>query len=118
MKRNSVVAIAVAVAAVGIGAGSYAVYRYTEAEDRDSEVRREGVARGGVADELRSGGLLPLERILDLAASHLPGEVLKIELEDERGRVVYELKILADNGRVREIKLDAHDGKLIEIEED
>ena len=41
-----------------------------------------------------------------------------MELEPEDGRVIYEITVLAENGRVREIELDANDGTLIKIEDD
>lgn len=73
---------------------------------------------GGMREELRRGTVLPLAHALDIATQHLPGEVLKVELESKHGRRLYEIKVLAANGRVREIKLDATSGALIEIEDD
>ena len=61
---------------------------------------------------------MDLAAILRIAATHVPGEVLKVELEPEDGRVIYEITVLAENGRVREIELDANDGTLIKIEDD
>ena len=72
----------------------------------------------GTSDGVRDGSLLPLAQALDIAARHLPGEVLKIELENKHGRSIYEIKVLAGNGRVREIELDARNGEVIEIEDD
>jgi uncharacterized membrane protein YkoI len=62
--------------------------------------------------------LIPLAKILELTSRHVPGEVVKVELEDEHGRRLYEIKVLAANGRVRELKFDAYDAQLIEIEDD
>jgi uncharacterized membrane protein YkoI len=68
--------------------------------------------------QTRDGTLVPLARVLDLTAQQVPGQVVKVELDDENGRRVYEIKVLAENGRVRELKFDAHDARLIEIEDD
>jgi uncharacterized membrane protein YkoI len=57
---------------------------------------------------------LAIEKATDL----VPGDVLKVELERDDDRYVFEVKLLAENGLVREIKLDAQDGSLIEIEAD
>jgi uncharacterized membrane protein YkoI len=43
---------------------------------------------------------------------------LKVELENEHEHLQYEIKVLAGNGRVREIKLDARSGAVLEIEDD
>jgi uncharacterized membrane protein YkoI len=79
---------------------------------------RDRPAGPDIAQETRDGSLVPLAKVLESAAQHVPGEVLKVELEDEHGRRIYEIKVLAANGRVRELKFDAHDAQLIEIEDD
>ena len=75
----------------------------------DHEVARAALARHEV---------LPLSRILTLAGQRVPGDVLKVELEDEKGRLIYEVKILGQDGRVREIELDAKTGGVVKIEDD
>ena len=62
--------------------------------------------------------IIELRAAVALAMQHVAGEVLKVELEREDGRFVYEVKVLAQNGRVQEVELDAQDGSLIEIEND
>jgi len=73
-----------------------------------------------VAEEIQDQGrsLIPLRQALEMAAREVPGEVLKVELEREHGRAVYEIKILAQNGQVREVSLDARNGEIIEVEDD
>jgi len=106
MRRNLISIVAALVAVAGIAAGSILAYDTLRPRERSGAVG------------LRADGILPLVQILDMTAKHLPGEVLKIELESEHGRPQYEIKVLAANGRVREIKLDARSGALIEIEDD
>jgi uncharacterized membrane protein YkoI len=60
----------------------------------DHEAARAALARHEV---------LPLPRILALASRNVPGDILKVELEDEKGRLIYEVKIL---GRVVNIEND------------
>lgn len=62
--------------------------------------------------------LLPLEKILAIARQHVPGDVIDVEIEHEDGLIVYEITVLAPNGRVREVELDARTGKVLEIEDD
>lgn len=75
-----------------------------------------------LADDVRAaasrGEVLPLARILAIAAQRVPGQVLKIELEREHGVLSYELKILARDGRVRELTLDARSGAVQALEDD
>lgn len=42
--------------------------------------------------------------------------MLEAELEQERGRYVYDLKILDDDGVVREFEYDARSGELWSLE--
>ncbi|KQY26440.1 hypothetical protein ASD38_19530 [Caulobacter sp. Root487D2Y] len=67
---------------------------------------------------LAKGQVLPLTRILAIAEQHAPGDVLKVELEDDDGKLVYEVKVLGRNGRVRELDIDARTGAVLKIEND
>lgn len=67
---------------------------------------------------VKRGEVLPLPRILDLAQKRVPGEVLEVELEKDDGRFVYEVKMLTPDGRVREVTIDAHSGKILTVEDD
>lgn len=77
-----------------------------------------GMAVQGQQVTVQGQQVMELARALEIADTHVHGEVVKVELERDDDRFVYEIKVLADNGRVREIKLDAHTGALIEIEDD
>lgn len=78
--------------------------------------------RGGDHDDARDayrrGETLPLARILPLAERAVPGEVLEVELEREHGRLVYEIEILARNGAVRKVTVDARTGAVLSVEDD
>lgn len=76
-------------------------------------------AQGIDHDEARrlkeAGSILPLEQVLDRARAAHPGaRVIEAELERERGRYLYELKLVDDEGRVRKLKFDARSGEPIE----
>lgn len=71
-----------------------------------------------VREALQRGEVLPLEKILTIAKEQVPGDVIEVELEDEKKALVYEIKILTSTGRVREVKIDARTGKVIKIEDD
>ena len=71
-----------------------------------------------VREALQRGEVLPLMKILAIANKEVPGDVIEVELEDEREALVYEIKILTSTGRVREIKIDARTGVVVNIEDD
>jgi len=87
-------------------------------QDRPSKAERRAREAQEIRTAVQRGEIMPLPRILKLAQAQVKGNVLEVELEHERGRITYEIKILAGNGRVREVKLDARNGTLIEIEDD
>lgn len=91
--------------------GAAASKKLTKEEKRAQEA-------AAIRAAVQRGEVLPLPRILAIAQSHVAGEVIKVELEQDDGIIGYEIKILAANGRVREVKLNAQTGALIEIEDD
>lgn len=78
--------------------------------------------RGGDHDDAReavaSGRAMPLSAILPIALRAEPGEVLEVELEEDDGRLEYEIEILTRNGRVRKVTLDARTGAILETEDE
>lgn len=67
---------------------------------------------------LKEGRIRPLIEIIKEVSAKFPGEVLEVELERERGRYVYEVKILRPQGRVQEIEVDAKTGEILKVEDD
>ncbi len=62
---------------------------------------------------VEQGLILPFRDILAKAQQAYPGQMLKAELDDEDGILVYELKILSGDGRVMEVVYDARTGALL-----
>ena len=71
-----------------------------------------------VREALHRGEVLPLVKILAIANQQVPGDVIEVELEEETIGLIYEIKILTGNGRVREVKIDARTGTVVKIEDD
>lgn len=68
---------------------------------------------------LREGRILPLEHMLQLARERYPGAaLLEVELEEEDGILVYEIELITQGGVVRELELDARDGRVLKDEVD
>lgn len=84
----------------------------------DDERGRHAREHEEIRAALQRGEVLPLARILAIAQEKVPGDVLEVELESKRGALVYEVKVLAQSGRVREIKIDARNGTVLKVEDD
>lgn len=63
---------------------------------------------------LQRGEILPLAQILAMSNRYVAGEVIKIELD--QGKLVYKLRVLAADGRVRKLDLDARTGQLVKLD--
>jgi uncharacterized membrane protein YkoI len=105
------IAVGAVAALAAVGAGAYFVGNRHAGEHARSKHRPPGI-------DLQGRPVIELGPAIEKATQLVPGDVLKVELESDDDRYVYEVKVLAENGRVREIKLDAQDGSLIEIEDD
>jgi len=105
---NKLIPPALVLSAV-LGLGAIASPAVAGDKKPDHEAARAALARGEI---------LPLPRILTIATGRVPGDVLEVELEDEHGRLIYDLKILAKNGRVREVEIDAKTGAVLKVEDD
>jgi uncharacterized membrane protein YkoI len=60
--------------------------------------------------------ILPLGRVLALIEEQYPGDVIEIELERENGIWIYELELIDEDGRVRELDIDARTGAVLKDE--
>jgi uncharacterized membrane protein YkoI len=60
------------------------------------------------------GEVRPMSEILAAVAVAVPGDVIEVELERERGHWIYELKVITTDGRVLEVLVDAQTSRLIE----
>lgn len=60
------------------------------------------------------GKIQPLESILKRIQAVQPGEILEIELEHDGNRILYEIEMLDERGVVRELKVDAVSGRILD----
>lgn len=80
--------------------------------------------QGGAADEkigqdevraaVRRGEMRSLSEIEDLLREKLPGEAIKVEIEREHGRWIYEFKVLDRGGQRFDVYVDARTGEILE----
>lgn len=56
---------------------------------------------------LQAGQVLPLKTVLERLERTQPGQVLEVELEQEKGQWIYEIKLLRPGGQLVKLHLDA-----------
>ncbi|UWU96022.1 PepSY domain-containing protein [Bradyrhizobium sp. CB1015] len=74
-------------------------------------------APDAVRRAVEAGEIRPLADILASISGKLPGQVAGVEIERERGRWIYEFRIVDDSGRLYEAYVDARSGEIERIRE-
>jgi uncharacterized membrane protein YkoI len=98
MQRPRLTAIAVAVGLLSVTGGAFAGDRL----DHD-EIK-----------QLREAGqILPMSKVMASAQTVQPGQLVEAELEREDGAYLYEIEILAADGTVHKLELDAATGEVL-----
>jgi len=64
---------------------------------------------------VQAGQVLPLPVVLDRLQREVPGQVLEVELEQERERWIYEIKLLTPAGQLTKVKLDARTAEVLRV---
>lgn len=85
-------------------------------------VADQGRGRSGDHDDalaaVEARQALPLTRIFEIAQTAVPGEIIEVELDREDGRLIYEVDILTNTGRLRQVEIDARTGEVLEVEDE
>lgn len=69
-----------------------------------------------VLEAVKNGQIRPLADVLAAAAVAVPGRVIRVDIERKHGRTVYEVKIIGNHGRVREVYIDAASLEVLKVE--
>lgn len=64
---------------------------------------------------VQAGEVMPLPQLLERLGRSHPGQVMEVELEQERGRWIYEIRLLRPDGQLTKLTLDAKTGDLLQI---
>lgn len=81
--------------------------------DNDDQLQQD-LARRLVAE----GQIKALPEILEQLQAQVPGEMLEVEFESEKGAYKYEIKVLRPGGKVQEVEVDARSGLILKVEDD
>jgi uncharacterized membrane protein YkoI len=69
-------------------------------------------------EALRKGKVMPLTAILEIVAKRQPGTVIGVDLEPRRTGLIYEIDVITEDGRRRELRLDARSGEILAVEDE
>jgi uncharacterized membrane protein YkoI len=61
---------------------------------------------------------ISLDSAVNAALKAVPGKVLKAELENENGYLVYGVEIVKTDHQIADVKVDAGNGKVLKVETD
>jgi uncharacterized membrane protein YkoI len=81
-------------------------------------LRADGDDRGAhelARQALEQGRVLPLRAVLEKIERDYQGQALKVEFERDDGRFIYEIRLLQSDGRMAKLKVDAVDGRVLEV---
>jgi hypothetical protein len=105
--KGRIVAIALAVAGVLAEAGA------TQARPRAIPLGPVQVDRLAELFPAQRGGGVSLAQATAIAQSRFQGRVIRAETMQNGDRVVHEVRILGDDGRVRTVRIDAQTGSFL-----
>jgi uncharacterized membrane protein YkoI len=90
-----------------------------DGDDKDGgKGRGRGRRRRGHDDKGSRSGGASLKAALDNVRMRYPGRVVEVELNNFRGRRVYEIKVVDNKGRLFEVYCDVRTGNIIKVERD
>ena len=67
---------------------------------------------------LQRGEIQPIAKILEAVQRRIPGDVIEVELEREDGKWEYQVDVLATNGRLLKVTLNARTAAVLKVEDD
>ena len=83
--------------------------------------RRAGLSTAGEDDHdrarraLQDGKILPLRDVLDRVERDYPGQVVKVEFEEDDGEFIYEIRLLQSGGGLIKMKIDARAAGVLSV---
>lgn len=100
-----------------VAAASGAAWPARADDDDDDKRGRKGRRRERSRNSLPPGSE-NLQAILKKVRSEFPGRIIEVELDDDDGRLVYEIKLLDSKGRLFELDVDPRNGNILKVERD
>ena len=67
--------------------------------------------------DLAAGAKVTIDQAIKTASEKVPGKVIEAELETKHDKTVWEVEVLAGDGKIMEVHIDAESGAVIDTEE-
>ena len=123
VKRTSAMslgAIALGLALLGTSAAARrqapAYTSSVQVQNHDHQERGRREAERSEGAQLASLARIDVAQATAAALAQVPGTVLKAELDNENGNVVYSVEILTSTQEVKEVKVDAGTGQVLAVD--
>lgn len=112
-KRYLVIALTLAVLGGGVAGSLLNTSAYASSSNNKVEMSEKQEQQ-----KLEKEAVLSKEEALTAALKEVKGKAANVELEDENGTVVYGVKVIDEQGKKHDVKVDAKTGKFLKIEND
>lgn len=89
--------------------------KITKKESEEKEQKKESTSTKSKEKKQEKNTVIDVNKAIDIALEQFPGVVEEVELDEEDGRLIYEIEITAD-GEEAEFEIDAYTGEIIVIE--
>lgn len=74
--------------------------------------------RDAMRKAVKAGQILPLSEILNRVRSKVSGDIMGVDIRHEHDLWRYELRVIDRDGRMLDVTVDAHNGRVERIEEE
>ena len=72
----------------------------------------------GSKSEMAAAAKVTIDQAIKTASKKVSGKVIEAELEQEHGKLVWEVEIVTAGNKVMEVHIDAGTGEVIDVEEE
>lgn len=128
MKRTIGITLgAVVLGLVLLGTGDAASHQESQQPAYTSSIQVKDQGREGQGErhrerreaaQLASLAKIDLARATAAALAQVPGTVLKAELDDDNGNLVYSIEIVTNTHEIKDVKLDAGNSNVLHVDAD
>lgn len=116
MNKKHLTAAITGIVLIGFTVGGAA---FSFADNSETEVSNGTISLGHQSEADYPGlATVSMNEAMDIARQAINGEVLKAELEDENGFLVYGVEIVTADKAVMEAKVDAGSGRVLQVKHD
>jgi uncharacterized membrane protein YkoI len=114
MKKKWIAVVGSGALVVGLAVAGASFANTDDTEVKDGTIRIEKQTKA----EFPSMAKISMAQAVERALASVQGQVLKTELEDENGFLVYDVEVVSASKAIMEVKVDAGSGKVLAMEKD